>query len=76
MVLGEGGIESFIRSGMLLIDHTTGSPALVREIGEKLGARGAALVDAPISGGVEGARSVYWHRCALRVPAPPRRRRE
>ena len=55
VVLGEGGIESDIRSGALIVDHTTGSPALVREIGEKLRARGASLVDAPISGGVEGA---------------------
>ena len=55
VVLGEGGIGSDIRSGALIVDHTTSAPSLVREIGEKLRARGASLVDAPISGGVEGA---------------------
>lgn len=55
LVLGEGGIESIIQSGALLVDHTTNSPQLVREIGEKLLLKGVAMIDAPISGGVEGA---------------------
>ncbi|HIK89899.1 MAG TPA: NAD(P)-dependent oxidoreductase [Dehalococcoidia bacterium] len=59
VVLGEGGIESLIeagiKSGMLLVDHTTNSPEVVRLVGDRLAARGAFVIDAPISGGVEGA---------------------
>jgi 3-hydroxyisobutyrate dehydrogenase len=55
VVLGEGGIESLIEPGMLLVDHTTNSPELVRRVGERLRERGAFVIDAPISGGVEGA---------------------
>ena len=55
VVLAEDGIESTIRSGTLLIDHTTNSPAIVRKIGKRLSSLGASMVDAPISGGVEGA---------------------
>jgi 3-hydroxyisobutyrate dehydrogenase len=55
VVFGDSGVESTIREGSLLIDHTTSSSGVVREVGERLRARGAAFVDAPISGGVEGA---------------------
>jgi len=55
VVFGEGGIESLIEPGMLLVDHTTNSPEVIQRVGEKLGARGACFIDAPISGGVEGA---------------------
>jgi 3-hydroxyisobutyrate dehydrogenase len=55
LVLGENGISSMIQPGTLLVDHTTNSPELVRKIGEKLREKGAAMIDAPISGGVEGA---------------------
>jgi 3-hydroxyisobutyrate dehydrogenase len=55
VVLGQDGIESLIRPGTLLVDHTTNSPDVVQRVGERLRLRGAAMVDAPISGGVEGA---------------------
>ena len=55
IVLSGEGIESSIRPGTLLIDHTTNSPVIVREIGKRLLLRGASMIDAPISGGVEGA---------------------
>ena len=55
VVLAEDGIESTIRPGTLLVDHTTNSPAVVRQIGKRLSSRGASMIDAPISGGVEGA---------------------
>ena len=54
-VLGRDGIGSIVRPGTLVIDHTTNSPAVVRQVGEQLRLRGAALVDAPVSGGIEGA---------------------
>ena len=55
VLLGQGGVEVNIRPGTLIIDHTTNSPALVREVEKRLKLRKAAMVDAPVSGGVEGA---------------------
>jgi len=55
VMLGQGGIEANIRPGTLIIDHTTNSPTLVREVEKRLKLRKAAMVDAPVSGGVEGA---------------------
>ena len=55
VVLGPGGIASVVTPGTLVVDHTTNSPAVIREVGRQLGERDAALVDAPVSGGVEGA---------------------
>ena len=55
VMLGEGGIEVNIRPGTLIIDHTTNSPTLVRQVEKRLKLQQAAMVDAPVSGGVEGA---------------------
>ena len=55
VMLGQGGIEINIRPGTLIIDHTTNSPTLVRQVEKRLKLRKAAMVDAPVSGGVEGA---------------------
>jgi len=55
VMLGEGGIEVNIRPGTLIIDHTTNSPTLVRQVEKRLKLQQAAMGDAPVSGGVEGA---------------------
>ena len=55
VVLGRDGIGSTVRPGTLVVDHTTNSPTVVRQVGEQLRLRGAALIDAPVSGGIEGA---------------------
>ena len=55
--LGPGGLLEGLRPGALYVDHTTNSPHLVRRIHEVLATRGIAMVDAPISGGMEGART-------------------
>jgi 2-hydroxy-3-oxopropionate reductase len=56
-VLGgpEGAIGS-ARAGSLVIDMSTVSPALARELAEEAAGRGAAFLDAPVSGGDVGAR--------------------
>jgi 3-hydroxyisobutyrate dehydrogenase len=54
-MFGKGGVEVNIRPGTLVIDHTTNSPSLVRQVEKRLKLRKAAMVDAPVSGGVEGA---------------------
>ena len=55
VVSGRDGIGSTVRLGTLVVDHTTNSPTVVRQVGEQLRLRGAALIDAPVSGGIEGA---------------------
>jgi 2-hydroxy-3-oxopropionate reductase len=44
------------REGVLAVDMSTGPPALARRLATELRARGAAALDAPVSGGVTGAR--------------------
>src|SRR5439155_8041271 len=55
--LGPGGIAGVLRPGALYIDHTTNAPALVRRVHAMLAERGVARLDAPVSGGLEGART-------------------
>jgi 3-hydroxyisobutyrate dehydrogenase-like beta-hydroxyacid dehydrogenase len=53
--LGPGGIVAQLKPGALYIDHTTNAPALVRRVHRVLAAREVAMLDAPVSGGMEGA---------------------
>jgi 3-hydroxyisobutyrate dehydrogenase len=57
VVAGADGLVSSMHAGSLLIDFTTNSPLLVRELHQALLARGVAMIDAPVSGGVTGASS-------------------
>jgi len=54
---GARGIVSAVRQGGLYVDHTTNSPMLVRRVHGVLAAKGVAMLDAPVSGGTEGARA-------------------
>jgi len=55
VMLGPRGVVEGVRSGSVVIDHTTNAPAVVREVGVAVAARGAHLLDAPLDGGREGA---------------------
>ena len=55
--LGPCGIVGHIKPGALYIDHTTNSPLLVRRVHAVLAAKGVAMLDAPVSGGMEGAQT-------------------
>lgn len=55
--LGEGGLAAGLPPGALYIDLTTNAPALVRRVHAVLAPRGVTMLDAPVSGGMEGARS-------------------
>jgi 3-hydroxyisobutyrate dehydrogenase-like beta-hydroxyacid dehydrogenase len=55
--LGPGRIVDVIKPGGLYIDHTTNSPLLVRRVHDMLAARDVAMLDAPVSGGMEGAQT-------------------
>jgi 3-hydroxyisobutyrate dehydrogenase len=55
VLFGPDGLAEGFASGSLFIDCSTISPASAREIGERLAERGVAMIDAPVSGGSEGA---------------------
>ncbi|HEX7005093.1 MAG TPA: NAD(P)-dependent oxidoreductase [Trueperaceae bacterium] len=55
VVLGENGVIHGLGPGALLIDMSTISPAATRRIAERLQEVGASMLDAPVSGGSEGA---------------------
>jgi len=55
VVLGPGGIAETLRAGAVLVDCSTVAPSVARWLGEALAERDALFVDAPVSGGSEGA---------------------
>ena len=57
VVYGADGVLEGIGAGSVLVDHTTNSPELVRETHRRLESTGVAMLDAPVSGGAEGART-------------------
>ncbi len=57
VVLAENGALAGMRSGGTIIDMSTNSPAVVRGLAEKTKAKGVTFLDAPVSGGVRGARN-------------------
>jgi 3-hydroxyisobutyrate dehydrogenase len=57
VLFGPNGVAEGVRPGSLVIDCSTISPAATRDFGSRLEAGGVALVDAPVSGGSEGARN-------------------
>jgi 3-hydroxyisobutyrate dehydrogenase len=55
VLFGPGALAEGFAPGSLLIDCSTISPASARDFGARLEERGVAMVDAPVSGGSEGA---------------------
>lgn len=54
---GEQGIIASAPKGALLIDHTTASASVTRELAEHAAEAGHSWVDAPVSGGQQGAEN-------------------
>lgn len=57
VVMGDRGLAHSMRAGTTIVDCGTSDPARTRALAKRLHARGIALVDAPVSRGVAGARS-------------------
>ena len=55
VVFGANGLREAMGAGQLLIDMSTIAPATAVEVHDALVARGAAALDAPVSGGDKGA---------------------
>ncbi len=56
VVFGDDGIFNGLSAGTVYIDTSTGEPGLARRIAEEGASRGFDVLDAPVSGGVFGAR--------------------
>lgn len=55
--LGSGGLVESAVAGQVYVDTSTVDPGLSRELATRLGEKGAAFLDAPVSGGVAGAEA-------------------
>jgi 3-hydroxyisobutyrate dehydrogenase-like beta-hydroxyacid dehydrogenase len=55
VVRGKGGVLEACRPGQVLVDTTTNYPPDSLRLSETLAASGVAMLDAPVSGGPEGA---------------------
>lgn len=57
VIFGTDGVLAGISPGSLLIDHTTASASLARELHAVTGQQGVGFLDAPVSGGQAGAEN-------------------
>lgn len=55
VVVGPHGILEGIRKGLIIVDMSTIAPAVSRKMAEEVEAKGAHFLDAPVSGGSQGA---------------------
>lgn len=56
VLFGSAGVAEGVHPGALVIDCSTIAPAATRDFGSRLADQGVAFVDAPVSGGSEGAQ--------------------
>lgn len=57
VIFGEQGVLAGMSDGAILVDHTTASPQLARELAASCSERGLGFLDAPVSGGQAGAEN-------------------
>jgi 3-hydroxyisobutyrate dehydrogenase len=55
VVTGEQGILAGARKGLIIVDMSTIAPAMSRKLGELAASQGVHFLDAPVSGGSQGA---------------------
>ncbi len=56
LTLGDEGAFAGMERGSVFVDHTTASAEVARELAAHAAERGVAFLDAPVSGGADGAR--------------------
>ncbi len=69
VVLGDGGIIHGAKSGSVVVDMETISPAVARAVAERLAGKGIDMIDAPVSGGPMGAEQATLSIMAGGKPA-------
>jgi 3-hydroxyisobutyrate dehydrogenase-like beta-hydroxyacid dehydrogenase len=57
VVYGDNGALAGMKKGAILVDHTTASAMVAREVHQKAKEKGIGFVDAPVSGGQAGAQN-------------------
>ena len=57
VVLGDDGILGSIPAGGIIVDHTTASATVAREVADAAAGRNVGFLDAPLSGGQAGAEN-------------------
>lgn len=57
VTLGDSGVLATLRAGALLIDHTTASASMASTLQHACNAKQAHFMDAPVSGGQQGAEN-------------------
>jgi 3-hydroxyisobutyrate dehydrogenase len=57
VALGPDGAVAAMKPGSILVDHTTASATVAREVHRAASARGIGFLDAPVSGGQAGAEN-------------------
>ncbi|WP_462158277.1 NAD(P)-dependent oxidoreductase [Pseudoalteromonas sp. GB56] len=57
VIYGDDGVLAGMSEGAFLVDHTTTSADLARELGEAAKVKNIAFIDAPVSGGQAGAEN-------------------
>ena len=57
VILGDDGAIHCVAEGATVVDHTTASASLARELESTLGEKGVGFLDAPLSGGQAGAEN-------------------
>ncbi len=57
VVLGNQGLLAGLAPGSVLVDHSTVSAEVSRQLAALLAAKGVGFLDAPVSGGQQGARN-------------------
>jgi 3-hydroxyisobutyrate dehydrogenase-like beta-hydroxyacid dehydrogenase len=55
VALAQDGLIEGVMPGSIYVDLSTGSPTAIRRVAERIEAAGAHVIDAPVSGGVQGA---------------------
>ncbi len=59
MIFGENGVIEGLKSDSILIDMSTSSPVLTKEIAKRLSQKGIKMLDAPVSRTIGGAEEKW-----------------
>lgn len=57
VMLGKGGVITEVKPGAVIVDHTTVSAEISRELAAAFAEKGCFFLDAPVSGGQSGAEN-------------------
>ena len=57
VLLGDDGVMSAVSAGSIIVDHTTASASIARELADRAASQSVGFLDAPVSGGQAGAEN-------------------